>query len=232
MEYLSPTIEEYTERIRNKDHFTLARYGDGEWASILGDRGQNCDGIKYTKQLKTFLEKTVKEPGDYEYGILQIAVRSMGDRISEYLRRHRIKINWLDATFLVAANRNGKMFPFIEALRARRIMYVGPSHLQHLHDQVFPIENFVHIPGGKAFEKFMVIRDRILHSYTNDIDLIAVSAGPAAKVLIHYLNGDFGDSLTIVDFGSLWDGYVGINSRLYMQRPSWEIARRKNLGLS
>ncbi len=47
--------------------------------------------------------------------------------------------------------------------------------------------------------------------------VVAVSAGPSAKVLVHRLHGEY-PRAAVVDFGSLWEPYVGHANRKYHRR--------------
>ncbi len=47
--------------------------------------------------------------------------------------------------------------------------------------------------------------------------MIAVSAGPAAKIIVHKLQA-FYPRAAVVDFGSLWEPYVGRANRKYHKK--------------
>jgi hypothetical protein len=226
---ISLPIEHYIDLINQGKPFTLVRYGDGEWLSILGDKGRNCDGIKYTPLLQEELIRCLTEKKSYYYTLLKIAVTTQGSAINDFIVKNNIRVNWMEGTVFVAANRHGRLAPFIEALRGRRILYVGPKHLSSIGRKVFPIKQFLEISSKDAFQFRKDIRNKIIE-IADDYDFIGFSAGPAAKIIIHDLYDIIGRDKTMFDFGSLWDGYTGVYSRLYMQRQTWKDMMALNLG--
>ena len=108
-------IEYFQDMLEKKIPFSFVRYGDGEFASILGYPGQNCDGVAYTSALQSALLQTLKYPhiyDNYYYGILAIALRKMKLYIEKFSATQHLDIPWIEATFLVAANRQGKFADF------------------------------------------------------------------------------------------------------------------------
>lgn len=228
MNIIPGSLREYIRRLERKEPFGLARYGDGEFASILGMKGQNCDGVAYTPELQQALQNTLFDTQeDMDYGMLAVAMKFFKPYIIEFHLRHELDINWVEATFLVAANRHGKLNPLIRALQDRRILYVGPKHLRGA-GQFLPIKSFIEVHPSNAFANWKRDVERVVDQ-ANEVDLIGISAGPTANVMVHALWKRLGGSHTIVDFGSIWDGYVGRPSRKYMKRSTWNDLARENL---
>jgi len=220
----------YIQGIERRDSFALARYGDGEWMCMLGVRGENCDGVQYTRKLRRDLLATLRQPhrAPYQYGLVRIARTKCGyARIVKFCRRRDIGIIWTEGTTFVDASRSGDLGPLVQALRKRDILYIGPEHLM----------------GKMPFDcEYMPIPTPDAHEYVDDIvnlaetaygrsgaDLIGVSAGPAAKIVIHRM---WREGRTIIDFGSLWDGFAGRMSRKYMRDPEWRKLKEVNLAES
>lgn len=221
------SLKEFTNKVYAKEPFALSRYGDGEWASILGVTGENCDGVRYTPELQSELQRTIFEPKEYTYGILAIAARFFKPDIARFHTLHGIDIDWVESTFLVQANRMGRLAPFLEALATRTIIYVGPKHLERVRD-FLPIKWFVEVPEKGAFEVRKEIQEAILESRRFG-DFVAISAGPASKVIIYDIWDDLKDTHAVMDMGSVFDGYVGLQSRKYMRRDGWKNTMQKNL---
>jgi len=218
--------------LKERTPFALARYGDGEFLSILGYSGKNCDGVPYTPELRYALSETLLYPHlqeNYHYGMLAVALRFLRPHIEKFIRANNLDITWAEATFLVAANRQGKLAEFLKTLRSRRMIYVGPKYLRNIDKIVnLRIKAFVTIPEKTAFEERYAIIDRIL-TVSDRADVIGFSAGPATKWLIWQLFTEIGESHTLFDFGSIFDGYVGRPSRKYQRRSNWPSLIASNL---
>lgn len=225
-------IEFFQNMLEMNKPFSFPRYGDGEFSSILGYSGANCDGVRYTSELQESLTETLKYPhlqDEYFYGLLAIALRMYRPYIEKFTQIHNLSITWTEATFLVAANRNGKFSGFLDVVRKRPLLYVGPKYLQRLPDVLgFKIDYFVTVPEKAAFESKENIVNKVL-VYADKADFIGFSAGPASKWLIWKLFPDIGETHTLFDFGSVFDGYAGRPSRKYQKRETWEEIARKNL---
>ena len=225
-------IKYFEELIEKEIPFSLPRYGDGEFASILGYPGKNCDGVQYTAELRESLIETLINPhleDMYFYGMLAVALRFYRPYIEKFTSINNLRMTWTESTFLVAANRHGKFSNFLDTLRKRPILYVGPTHLRKLPDVLgLKIDYFIQIPEKTAFEQREVIRNEVLAA-PSKAKFIGFSAGPASKWLIWALFPDIGDKYTLFDFGSIFDGYVDRPSRKYQKRKTWSAIAQANL---
>lgn len=226
---ITPGFHDFVYKINHKIPFTFARYGDGEWACILGMRGENCDGVKYTEQMQDLLRATLFEPRDYYYGMLKIALQEHSSSIEAYLVVNEIDIPWIEGTGFVKASRHGNLFPVVEALRKRKIIYVGPTYMRAIEGSLFKFREYIDVDPVNAL-KYLYIYESQLRDVANKGDLIGISMGPAAKVFIWWLHELYGKTHTIIDFGSLWDGFLlGHESRKYMREGPWNTTKIKNL---
>ena len=224
-------LDFFQAKIQRNEPFAFPRYGDGEFASILGFSGKNCDGVRYTEDLQNALSETLRYPhldDSYYYGLLAIAVRFFKPYIERFVVKNNLDILWTEATFLVAANRHGKLGDFLSVLQTRPILYVGPKRLQGVSEALgLQIAHFIEIPPVKAFEARQDIVNKVL-VYADTADFIGFSAGPATKWLIWSLFPDLGETHTLFDFGSIFDGYVGQPSRKYQKRDTWSKISQAN----
>jgi hypothetical protein len=119
--------------------------------------------------------------------------------------------------------------PFLSALRTRPILYVGPKYLREIDNAVgLDLKHFITVPDRTAFAE----KDKILNQilvYADTANLIGFSAGPTTKWLIWSLFPALGETHTLFDFGSVFDGYVGKPSRKYQRRDSWSDILQANL---
>lgn len=225
-------IQHFENLIEKEVPFAFPRYGDGEFSSILGYSGKNCDGVQYTEKLRNSLIKTLISPhlqDTYFYGMLAIALRFYRPYIEKFTSIHNLQITWTEATFLVAANRHGRFAGFLDTLRKRPILYVGPKYLRKLPEILgLKIDYFIEVPEKTAFESREAIRKEVLFQ-AGKADFIGFSTGPSSKWLIWALFPDIGDKYTLFDFGSVFDGYVGRPSRKYQKRDTWSAIAQANL---
>ncbi|MHA2086265.1 MAG: hypothetical protein ACXABD_21180 [Candidatus Thorarchaeota archaeon] len=159
-------IDYFISLIQQEIPFSFPRYGDGEFSSILGYHGQNCDGIKYTDELREALTETLRYPHlneTYYYGLLAIAIRFFKPYIERFTIANNLDIMWTEATFLVAANRHGRLAPLLAALQPRPMLYVGPSYLKDVGRVLgLDIPYFIEIPEKTAFQDRESIKNKVL----------------------------------------------------------------------
>lgn len=223
----------YVNKLHDRESFGLARYGDGEWLTILGyyDR-KNSNGCTFTRELSEDLRRVIRKEYEYDYSILRIAFRKLRSEIRSWLAEEKIGIEWFQGDFLLRDNLCGKLYPLIEQLRKRKILYVGPEYCRNLHDEFFEIHAFIQPPPKNAHITKEHVERKIFDVLDdNDIDFIGFSSGLAGKVFIgdvwEYSNGE----IPIMDFGSMWDGYFNIQSRSYIRNGNIDFPRIKDLNL-
>ncbi|MBD3315107.1 MAG: hypothetical protein GF344_04925 [Chitinivibrionales bacterium] len=211
--------------------FTFSRFGDGEWAAILGEVGENCDGHPFSVELKAALAGTLLNPLDYFHAMQPRAVRIDGKRIGAYLRRNGIAVPWHCANVFHDANLRGKINPLIKELRKRPVVMVGPAHLRPLNKTAFAYVDFVEVPAQNCFEHTADTIMRVREAAAADPAgrIYAFSASMAANVMIHRLYPDLGAKNWLIDFGSLWDVYVGVESRSVYRKLDWRPLIAENL---
>ncbi len=222
----------YTELLEERTPFVFTRWGDGEWEGMLRERGEekggrmNCDGHEYFPDMvnemrEILLNATARSPFDVRYfGLLKIARRIYEPAIADILPGFQ----WVDGDILLEDFVNGQLGDFFEALRLRTITYIGPARLRPLQDML-PIRTWLECPLKNAWLEI----DNLYHDLVNGVyrnEVIGLSCGPAAKVLAERLHQRRRD-LTIIDFGSMFDGVCGFTTRTYHRGRDWtEIARQ------
>ena len=207
-------IQEYVDLINEGIPFAQANYGDGEWACILGMSGGNCNGEKYTPLVQEALIDTIKNPppGHMWYG------SNGGKKLESTIRgwlmdRGFTQRAWVYKEIISGANANGKLAPFIKAVRNRRTILVGPEHLVNTElTKIWNINGFVKVPISDAMlafdrtvERSMVQIDKV------DPELVLVCSGMAANPLITKLARM--KTMIIIDMGATLDPYAGVWSR-------------------
>lgn len=211
------------EKLRAGEPFAFSRWGDGEWSAILGREGQNCDGQPYTPELRTALSNVLRSRPSYLLGMQGLAVQRFGAEIETWLGLEALNdLEWADAGVFHKASMKGRFEPMIEALRERGVALVGPARLSRL-DGLFPIVRHAVVPERDAYSTIDAwsVAAALAAATTRESVVIAVSSGMGAKVLVHDLYGAF-PGRTVIDFGSVWEPYVGHKNRNYHE----EIIRR------
>lgn len=223
-----------TSKLESNEDFVFSRYGDGEWASILGKSGKNCDDHQYFSYMADDLRQTLHEPhvAPFYYGMVRIARKVFSQEIDTYIRVNKVKVDWIGGTFLTDASREGNLSSLIRALRGKRILYIGPDRLFDFVRHIFiGLVEYIEIPLINAylskFEILVMIQEAIERL---EPEVVGFSCGPTTKILLYKLcqHGDV--DTTMIDFGSLWDGFAGFLSRRYMKSKKWHGLQEQNLG--
>lgn len=214
-------LEDVLSKLRAGKPFAFSRWGDGEWRSVLGKvAGSNCDGHDFFPKMGQELGEVLKRRPDYMLGMQNFALKMFPERIPAWLKEHGLTdLVWYNADVFHYASIKGKLGNILEALNGRHVVVVGPDHLKRLKPSHIAYESFVDVPPKNAY----LAKDRIVRDIKAAVDgcdgkrvLVSLSAGmPAELILDELYNWLIGKGHSIVDFGSLWDPLVGVNSRSY-----------------
>jgi hypothetical protein len=197
------TYDEMIDKIKNCENFSFARYGDGELNCMIGKQGANCDGHQYFDDLGKALAKAFLNPR----GVRNSVQRMVREELNE-------QYDWdftgyPDADILHRASINGELDRFIDAIREREVVIVGPMHLAN-----YWYDHFVAVPKTDAW----LDKDRIqaeLSKFINKDVVILYCCGMMAEVLIWE---NYHEDITQIDCGSVFDPYVGVKSRRYYHK--------------
>ena len=221
------SLSYYVDMLKQNTPFGLARYGDGEWRAILGTPdGKNCDGCSYTRELRDALRKVLHNNNNYEHVLLVIAYSKMGDDIAEFLKENECEIVWTMGDTFLEASLDGELWPLVAQLRRKKIIYVGPRHLRGLNSKFFRLIDYVQVPPRNAIKQ----RERIVSSTLQRIgdkgaNVVGFSSGMHTKIFIDDIWMETGGAVTLIDFGSMWDGYFNVLSRSWMRKRKHEFQK-------
>jgi hypothetical protein len=211
--------------------FSFSRFGDGEWNAILDKPGENCDGHEFFPELGADLRDALANKRPYLYGMQIRAVKCMGKEMRRFMDRNKIDIDWHDADVFHRCNNAGTLFPLVRQLRTMKVAIVGPSHLRDLMNSAFTYDGFIEVPPKNCYLDKEDIFRRIVGYYEKSGPVVfAFSASMTTNVLIHRLYPIMGAACWLIDFGSLWDVFVGVKSRSGYEKEDWSGRIRKNLG--
>ena len=223
-------IQYYVNKINSNTPFSYSRYGDGEWNAILEKPGQNCDGHEYFPEMGKRLKEAILNPLDYIYAIQGAALRGDGKKIALLLKHNNVTLSWHNSDIFHYANIDGRLFPLIAALRKKPVALIGPAHLKKLKETCFGYDTFLEVPPKNCYNHLDKIKQDIISYGTDKKGVVySFSASMPANILIHELFPLLGRDNWLIDFGSLWDIYVGVKSRGHYDSDEWEATIRKNL---
>lgn len=201
------TFDIILEKIRKNEPFSYARYGDGEWNAILQKKpgGRNCDGHEYFPDLGLRLFEILESEPQYYLGLQRLASeQNIGD-----IRFDRLvaKNKWVDNEIMHRASIKGRMNEFFDAIKDRYVILVGNIALRRLH---FYAESIA-IPDKNCWLEYERVKANIAHLVRPGA-IVLYCASMMSEVLID----EFKDcNLIQIDCGSVFDPYVGVNSRSY-----------------
>lgn len=197
--------DELVSKIKNKDPLALSRWGDGEWLNIRKAPGTNCDGNIYYPDLGDRLEKIANVKQDYYMGAQDYKKFNLLSDVEKYDKQ-----NWIDADMLHKASMEGRLDTLIDALEGTEVVYIGNKDLKNL---AF-IDTFIAIPDKNVWK----FRDRVIEviktTITDEHKTYLFSAGMATNIFIHEL-WNYNKKNSYIDVGSVFDPYVGKNTRSY-----------------
>lgn len=218
------TIEEVAAWIRSGDPFTFTRYGNGEWDLILG-RGTHTGSRSqtFTTALRQAMRETVIEHDGKKMGMQSrryLHKLRLLQPAEMWLQENGIRIDWEAGDVLHWASQRGELAPFVDALTDADPLFVGPEYMERI-----PLDGDVMvIPSRNCWQQVDEIEEAIRTHGQNRV--VCLSAGPAAKVLIHRLRNE---PMQLIDCGSLWDVYCGVLSRNYHKRIDHTIAEANHI---
>ena len=222
MEVTKIHLKTLLSRIREPEPFTFSRWGDGEWNALLGLRptGTNCDGHRFFPAMDVELQQVLKDKPAYDLGMQRMALRNQGNKINAWLHENKLTdLIWYDADVFHYAAIHGHMDQLLQVVNENHVLMIGPDHLKRVKPQIKYFD-FVDVPPKNCY----LAKDRIIQDVLSKMEsqkhkqiLISVSASMPAEIIIHELYRVFGAKHKIIDFGSLWDPLVGVQSRSYMK---------------
>ena len=207
------TFEVMCVKLLKRENFSFQRLGDGEWHAILGDEGMNCDNHPFYDDLGLALSLTLLRPQICYMGMQPFAIDRLGARIAEWEELHGCKIEWCDADIIHDASIAGKIGEMFMAMRGRKKILVGPSHLKPIADQLQA--TYIHCPDKyPAWKAWTAMYADVVDAVDQDA-VVMYCASLASGVLIDKACREYGETITQIDVGSALDVYVGKCSRRY-----------------
>lgn len=205
----SYNLQFYVDKLKNKEHFSLSRYGDGELYCMWGKMGQNSNGCKYSYELRQALLQSMNVDG-IMYGLQRVLPKDQ-----ERVEREYPNIDWHDTEIFSEAVAEGKLYPLIEQLAKMKVCIIGNSSIIPIAD-FLPYRTFIEVPPSNAYDNRKFVLDEI-RKCKDDVYLF--SCGMAANAFIAELHGE---KKWLIDLGHIWDPFVGNMSRCDLEGKTKE----------
>ncbi len=239
------TTGTYVQWMHENTPWSLSRWGDGEIRSLLTEddacwgrlkrlsgawaKGRtNKSGHSFPYQMGEDMRTLLRGRPKHRLAIAGrfASVRrkshevGLGKWLKEWLVKNKLDdLTWDPCDLIVYSLIKQKFRSFLAAMRARRVVVVGPAHLKKL--KVFKVAGFVETPRRDAYRSYAALfksTAELLHK--KEPTVVSISMGPAAPLLVESLHNFDDGRHTILDLGSIWDPFVGESSRSYMRRPA------------
>jgi len=211
-------------------------YGDGEFLCMMDHpiarkKRRNGQGELYTPQLRADLISTLEGRRLSLYGLFP--GRVIFDEGVEWLKQNGWEhLPQPSGRLIRQAVHSGQGGKLIAALRTRRLLLVGPSHLSTSAKVLFNSWVHVEVPLINAHSYFHLILNDVLQALDdNQFDVICLSMGMSAAVLADrlLLHSNIARKVSILDCGASWDGYAGVYSRGKMGTLRYQRIMEQNL---
>lgn len=218
-------FDDLLEKLQQNDHFTMSRWGDGEWNAVLDRRtsGANVDGHSFGPEVGDELRRVLLKRPPYFLG-LAAWEGVFGSRVHDWLITMDLHdLNWVSANIWFGASVKGRLGDFISTLQARPAwLVVGPEHLAGTRERLGFTEHII-VPRDCFASRASLLQQTLeVVSRLPEHSVITISAGMTANILVQGAFEQFGDRHSIIDTGSVWDPYAGVLSRSYMKEETFK----------
>jgi len=206
----------YIDKINKGEHFSLTRWGDGEWLCASGYNGMNCDKHQYFPELREGLNKALSEDKNYYKAIWDVnhgQIKSVLNIILPHLEKINPNIEWVDAIIWENLAIDNNLNELIEALENKTFIMVSNSNNRNV-----PIKytDYIETPSVNCFLNKDIIKSKMIDAVEKYGDVVfGLSASMATNVIVDELYDIIGDKASMIDFGSIWDPFSGRITRSY-----------------
>lgn len=205
--------------IVNGRNVYLTNYSDGEVVAMTntGDSCPNIDGHEYFPELCAELLYTFQVPRVHKNYIYTLNLWHCSEEAKKEMLSHLFNTPSFaiyNATSLHCANCNGTIGRLIAQIRKDGVVIVGPKHLEGLPEQTVSFKDHIVVPDKNCYlDKKRIIEQTIESIKSKSPRFVTVSCSLMANLVLYELWRVFDDSICVLNFGSNWDPYVGVNSR-------------------
>jgi hypothetical protein len=206
----------YINKLKNGEYFSFTRWGDGEWFCTVGVNGQNCDGHRYFPEMSSDLQKALKNNKGYYKAVWPTThgqIQRNLPLIQNYLKTNEIDVNWVNAIVWEDLVIREDINELTDTLGNMNFVIVSEASKRDL-----PIKyiDFIEIPKVNCYlEKDRIKNDMIAMTEKYDNVVFGLSASMMTNAIVDELYDVIGNKCWMIDFGSIWDPFIGNNIRSY-----------------
>ena len=206
----------YIDKLRNNEYFSFTRWGDGEWFCASGINGKNCDGHKYFPEMSNNLKTALTNDKGYYKAIWPVThgqIQKNLPLIQRFITTNQIKVDWVNAIVwedLVIRENISELTLTLENMNFVIISEASKRNLPIKH------VDFIEVPKVNCFlEKNRIKSEMLAMTEKYDNVVFGLSASMMTNVVVDELYDIIGDKCWMIDFGSIWDPFIGNNIRSY-----------------
>lgn len=206
----------YIDKVYNKEHFSFTRWGDGEWLCANGQRGENCDGHQYFPELRNGLRAALINNKPYYKAIWPTThgqIQKNLPLIQRVIDNLGCSIKWANAIVWEDLVIREGIDKLKKALETRNFVIVSNAPKRQLQIKYV---DFIEVPAINCFLEKDRIKSEMINVSSKYEDVVfGLSASMMTNVIVDELYDSIGSNSTMIDFGSIWDVFVGNPTRSY-----------------
>lgn len=209
MKYYS--LDYFVNKIKKGEHFSIARYGDGELYCMEGREGANSHGCQYLPELRESLIKSL----EYKDNLYHLVSSTMLPEDKVLFEKYKDK-SWGDTEIFPEALKKGELKKFFDAIKKYPVVIISSGEKRKVP---LPYTHFIETPLTNTYlEKERIIGEVLAYGKPA---IYLFSCGLSAGVLVSELHGQIPYSW-FLDIGHILDPLIGIMSRDYLLELSHE----------
>ena len=215
----------FINKIKNDEYFKYSRFNDGEIIAINGKstNSGNCDNHRYFPEMGEELKEILVnftpsdnyflESFDYWYNHSGLV-----KNVIDELKQVNSNLEFLNTDFIriMHETKPDKFNEFLDILKTKKIVVVGPNYLKKL-DKHFDFK-FIEVPLVNCYtEKDRIINDmeKIIEGENDFVFLLSASM-PANIIIDHFTD----NKNTYLDWGSVWDTFFNSAEYPFIKKRS------------
>lgn len=202
--------------------FAFTRWWDFEWATIMQNWLQSCDGNHDIKELWEALSSIIDSKPEYYLWLQWLAMSIYW----EYIKTRIDPTERSDADIVHVRNIDNGLYDLLDILEDKDTMLIWPEYLRKLevyktYIQTPDIDTWYHI--DEVFKNICDVLDK------KDFMVVCFIVWATTKVLIDMIYNKYWNKFILLDIGSAFDPYVWKISRDY--HKTLDIKNRKILSV-
>lgn len=200
----------FVSKIKNQDPFAFSRFGDGEFKFILNRNLKPEWGTK-VRESGLSLKNIFCRKGDPNYfiGIQPLSIKLFEIDILKLMHPEG---NYINSDILHIASIKNNLHSLMEVIKQHpKSVLVGPDYLKSLN--IF--NKHISVPKERSWESVDNLYSEIKNTIKELKNSLIVFCASAASNLLIDLIWQEEQSLILIDAGSIFEPYVGINIRGY-----------------